>query len=57
MKFSSLEVVKCILEKYLPVHGLNALRLASGRGTGKKYNAGLFEISYSLGWKENTFKS
>lgn len=57
MRFSSLEVVKSILKKYLPMHGLNALRLALGGGMGKKSNTGLFEISFSLGWKENAFTS
>lgn len=56
MKFSSLQV-KSMPEKYLPVHDLNALRLASGRGMGKKYSTELSEISFSLGWKDNIFMS
>lgn len=57
MKFSSLEVIKSMLEKYLPMHDLNALRLASDRGMGKKCSTALLEISFGLGWKDNTFTS
>lgn len=48
MAFSSLEVIESIAEKYLLVHDLNALTLAAGRGRGKEYSTGLFEIPFSL---------
>lgn len=57
VRFSSVEVIKSMLKKYLPVHDLNALRLASGRDMGKKYSTALFGISFSLEWKDNTFTS